>query len=358
MTRVLITGAGGFVGHHFFEHILVETDWDVVLTDSFRHKGKTDRIREVLANAPKMRPAQESRWHERTQVITHDLRAPFSRQAVEQIGAIDYLVAYASESHVDRSITDPVPFIMNNTEVVLTTLELARELKPKALVWVSTDEVYGPVAADDHLGHPEWDAILPSNPYSASKAAQEAIAISYWRTYGVPLILVNCMNMIGERQDPEKYLPMIIGKISRGEKIQIHGTPDEIGTRHYLHSRNLASGILHLLKKTTPSAFPAHVDSYEHALAPTADRPDRYNISSPDRIDNLQLAQMVAGIVGTDLKYELIDFHSTRPGHDPHYGLDPFKMADIGWEMPIPFDESLKRTVEWTLDNPSWLLPD
>jgi dTDP-glucose 4,6-dehydratase len=363
MKRVLITGAGGFVGHHFFEHVLVETNWDIVLTDSFRHKGKTDRIREVLIGAS----SDPDSWSRRTDVITHDLRAPFSRQAVEAIGEIDYIVAYASESHVDRSISDPVPFIMNNTEIVLNTLELARELKPKAVVWVSTDEVYGPVEVEDLKGHPEWDAILPSNPYSASKAAQEAIAVSYWRTYGVPLVIVNCMNMIGERQDPEKYLPMITGKISRGEKVQIHGTPSEIGTRHYLHSRNLASGILFLLNNTAPSVFPAHHqmvveqhynDFLANPIPAVAERPDRYNISAPDRIDNLQLAQMVAGIVGKPLDYELVDFHSTRPGHDPHYGLDPQKMTDLGWEMPIPFTDSLKHTVEWTLANPSWLLPD
>jgi dTDP-glucose 4,6-dehydratase len=175
------------------------------------------------------------------------------------------------------------------------------------------------------------------------------------------------MNMIGERQDPEKYLPMTIGKISRGEKIQIHGTPGEIGTRHYLHSRNLASGILFLLNNTAPSVFPAHHqmvveqhynDFLANPIPAVAERPDRYNISAPDRIDNLQLAQMVAGIVGKPLDYELVDFHSTRPGHDPHYGLDPEKMSMLGWEMPIPFEDSLKRTVEWTLANPAWLLPD
>jgi dTDP-glucose 4,6-dehydratase len=364
MTRVLITGAGGFVGHHFFEHSLVETDWDVVLTDSFRHKGKTDRIREVLDNAPKMRPAQEKRWYERTQVITHDLTVPFSKQAVQAMGEIDYIVAFASESHVDRSISDPVPFIKNNTDVVLTTMELARELKPKAVVWVSTDEVYGSVEADDLIGHPEWDAILPSNPYSASKAAQEAIAISYWRTYGVPLSIVNCMNMIGERQDAEKYIPMVTAKVFKGEEVTIHGEPGNIGTRHYLHARNLASGILFLLQETIPVQFPAHVQAYE-ALHPEftdqtgqGDRPDRYNISAPDRINNLTLAQMIAAAIGKPLKYKLEDFHSTRPGHDPHYGLDPSKLTDLGWSLPIPFADSLKRTVEWTLEHPEWLIQD
>lgn len=343
--RVLITGVGGFVGHHYLEHVLATTDWDVVGTDSFRHKGKTDRVREVLEGG-------SDDWGSRVDVLTHDLTVPFSEQGIKALGDIDYIVAFASESHVDRSISEPVPFVRNNIDVCLTTLELARQIKPKALVWVSTDEVYGPVEAEDTTGHPEWDVILPSNPYSGSKAAQEDIAISYWRTYGVPLVIVNCMNMIGERQDGEKFIPMVIKKVANEETVTIHGTPGNIGTRHYLHARNLADGINFILDAKTPSAFHAHVPSFDVA---SADRPDRYNVACPDRIDNLTLAQMIAEDVGKPLKYELEDFHSTRPGHDPHYGLDPKKLSAIGWELPVPFRESLRKTVKWTLANPDWM---
>ena len=362
--RILLTGGGGFAGAHFFEHVLVETDWDVVLTDSFRHKGKTDRIREVLDNAPKMRPAQEKRWYERTQVITHDLTVPFSKQAVDQIGDIDYIVAYASESHVDRSIADPVPFVKNNVDLCLNTLELARKVKPKALVWISTDEVAGPVAAEDLTGHSEWGPVLPSNPYAGSKAAQEAIVTSYWRTYGVPAVIVRCMNMIGERQDPEKFIPMTISKVLRGETVKVHGEPGNIGTRHYLHSRNLADGVLFLLQETIPVQFPAHVQAYE-ALHPEftdqtgqGDRPDMFNIASSDRVDNLAVAKLIAGYISQDLRYELESFHQARPGHDPHYGLNASKLTELGWTPPIPFEDSLRRTVEWTLEHPEWLIPD
>jgi dTDP-glucose 4,6-dehydratase len=346
--RMLITGAGGFVGHHFLEHVLSTTNFEVICTDSFRHKGRTDRIQQVLESAPGFQYAGPGyvhvpTWQERTSVVTHDLNAPFSIGQVGDLQGVDYMVCFASESHVDRSISDPVPFIRNNTEVALNSLELARKIKPKAILWVSTDEVYGPVEEWDYEGHMEWDPILPSNPYSASKAAQEGIAISYWRTFGLPLIIVNCMNMIGERQDPEKFVPMVIGKVLRGETVTIHGTPGHIGTRHYLHSRNLADGILHLLTLRAPAQFE------------TAERPDRYNVAAPDRIDNLQLAQMIAEDVGKPLIYELEDFHSTRPGHDPHYGLDPEKLAATGWEMPVPFRESLRHTVEWTLKHPEWL---
>lgn len=368
MTRILVTGAGGFVGHHFLEHILTTTDWDVLCTDSFRHKGKTDRIWEVIS-PPYFSTMEELEqkigWTQRVKVITHDLTVPVSNQMIENMGDIDYIVAFASDSHVDRSITDPVPFVKNNVDVVLNTLELARKVKPKTLVMVSTDEVYGPVEATDMEGHPEWDTILPSNPYSASKASQEAIAISYWRTFGVPLQIVNCMNMIGERQDPEKFVPLVLSKVLNGDKVMIHGTPAHIGTRHYLHSRNLADGILFLLKNTKPAMFISHAKvvpwpekGYDRYPVRLSDRPDRYNIACPDRIDNLTMARMIAGYAGESLHYELVDFHSTRPGHDPHYGLSSKKMADLGWTPPVPLDKSLEKTVLWTMENRRWLLPD
>jgi dTDP-glucose 4,6-dehydratase len=360
--RILITGAGGFVGHHFLEHILVHTDWAIVITDSFRHKGTCDRVAEVLAGSPDVYGYDETWWRSRITVVTHDLLAPFTVREVARIGHIDYFAGIASESHVDRSITDPAPFIRNNIEVAVNSLELARQLKPQAMIWVSTDEVYGPVAKEDLKGHPEWDTILPSNPYSGSKAAQEDIAISYWRTYGVPVIILNIMNMIGERQDLEKFIPRVIAKVSRDEELTIHGSLGNIGTRHYLHARNVADASLFLLDNTVPAVFPAHVHAFNEIVKPriarSADRPDRYNIASPDRIDNLTLAKMIAEFQGKELKYKLEDFHTTRPGHDPHYGLNPAKIMKLGWEMPVSFRESLKRTVEWTLQHPDWLVEE
>ncbi len=338
MTRVLLTGAGGFVGSHVLEHLLTVTPWQVIATDSFRHKGKTDRIAQVLERKP--------HWRPRVSVVTHDLSAPLSEQTVYQTRPLDYIIAVASESHVARSISDPVPFIRNNVNVALTTLEFAREVKPKAVIWVSTDEVYGPEPFVDGQLVPqeEWAPILPSNPYSASKAAQEAIAFSYWRTYGVPTVIVNCMNMFGERQDPEKFLPMLIRGISAGATVTIHGSELEMGTRHYLHARNLADGIVYILRELPPAAYGA------------ADRPDRYNVVGPDRISNLDLAHKVAKILGRPLHFRLVDFQSARPGHDAHYGLNPAKLTAAGWKPPVDFEESLQRTVRWSLINNEWLL--
>lgn len=353
MTNVLITGAGGFVGHHFLEAVLRDTNWNAVCTDSFRHKGKVDRIAEVVKGF-----AGFPEWSG-VKVVTHDLTSPFSNQTIEKMGPIDYIVAFASESHVDRSIETPVPFIENNVSVCLNTLELARKVKPKAVVWISTDEVYGPVEETDLKGHPEWDTIMPSNPYSASKAAQEAMAFSYWRTFNVPLIIVNCMNMIGERQDPEKFVPLVLSKVLKNEVVSIHAKDhNHIGTRHYLHARNLADGILFLLNNTQPSKFHQDPVAFAGGRPLRIDKPDRYNIACPDRIDNLTMAKMIAKLAGKTLTYCLEDFHGTRPGHDPHYGLDPSKMERLGWNPPLSLETSLKKTVDWTMQHPDWLLPD
>lgn len=334
MARCWLSGAGGFIGHHMLEHLLVNTDWHIIATDSFRHKGKTDRIVQVLDANPG--------WQGRVDIITHDLTVPFSEQAVHRIGDVDYMIAMASESSVDRSITSPVPFIRNNVDVILSTLELARQVNPRTLLLVSTDEVYGPVHRDQEP-HPEWDAFVPSNPYSASKVAQEAIAVSYWRTYGTPVIITNLMNVYGERQDAEKYLPLVIRSVVNGETLKIHGTPGNIGSRHYIHARNASSAWLFLLENTVPSMFP------------DAERPDRYNIGGSVPTSNLDLAQGVADILGKPLRYALTDFHSARPGHDPHYGLEMGKIAALGWKAPVEFRESLERMVRWTVKHPEWL---
>lgn len=359
-TRILLTGAGGFAGAHCLEHLLAVTDWEIVATDSFRHKGRTDRISEVLDAGP-------AEWRSRVTVITHDLTAQFTPAMTRRLGRIDHILAYASESHVDRSLDDPVTFIRNNVFVALSTLEFARLAKPRSVMWVSTDEVYGP--EHDDTPHPEWDPIIPSNPYAGSKAAQEAIATSYWRSYGVPVVIINCMNMIGERQSVEKFIPKTIRAVLNGDELTIHGTPGNVGSRHYLHARNLADGILFLIRNHPPAIFPAHIGIDEAAAAYRAEmkhrpfrqpaqRPDRFNIASPDRLDNLTLANMIADLTGRPLNYRLEDFHTSRPGHDAHYGLNPDKIARLGWKPPVPFAESLSRTVTWTLAHPDWLLDD
>ena len=329
----MLTGAGGFFGSHLLRHLMVNTDWEFVCPCSWEHKGTPERIENAINGMDK----------DRVTVITHDLSAPFTETTKKRIGKIDIILNIASNSHVDRSITDPVPFVTGNVKLALNMLEFAREIKPELFLQFSTDEVYG--VAPHGVNHKEWATIIPSNPYSASKAAQEAIAISYWRTYGVPLVITNTMNLFGETQDAEKYTAMLTRKINAGETVTVHGSEGNIGSRFYLHARNGADAVLFIVKNLPPTP-------YKEGDVLT---PDRYNIVGDVEMDNLELAKLVAKILGKDLKYQLDDFHKNRPGHDRRYALDGTKLKEKGWTAPLSFEESLTNTIKWTLKNPKWL---
>lgn len=335
MKRLLLTGIGGSIGCHFFAHIMHETDWHVIGIDSFRHKGWTDRVSHMFKEHPE--------WRERLTLVTHDLTAPVSQLMANRIGHVDFIISMASLSDVYDSIKDPVPFIRNNVDLAVNMLEYARVCKPSAFVQISTDEVYGPTDGKNNLK--EWSPVLPSNPYAASKACQEAIAISYWRTYNVPLIITNTMNNWGEMQQGSKFPVIIQKKVEAGETVTIHGREGDMGSRSYIHSRNFADAVLYILRNTTP-----------HLHAPdTVDMPDRYNIAGERQLDNLELARLIAKLMGKELKYELQDSQFTRPGHDKHYGLDDVKLKKMGWKPPVGFEESLKNVIEWQKQNPEWL---
>lgn len=336
--RVLLTGIGGSIAVHFLAHIMHNTTWDVVGIDSFRHKGWCDRVKEITKEHPD--------WLKRLTIVTHDLNAPFSPLTKEAIGPIDYIISMASLSDVEASIKDPVPFIQNNVNLTLNMLEFAREVKPEVFVQISTDEVYGAIETKDSPKMKEWAPILPSNPYAASKAAQEAIAISYWRTYDVPVIITNTMNNFGELQQPSKFPAMLQAKIDKGETVLIHGEKDgQIGSRSYIHSRNFADAVLFIITHCPP-----------HMHEPLkSDMPDRYNIAGDQQLTNFELAQLIADLMGKELKYEIVDSHTTRPGHDPHYGLDSTKLYNLGWKPPLTFRESMKNSIEWQQANPRWM---
>lgn len=331
--RVLLTGASGFFGSHLLRHLLVNTDWEFVCPCSWKNKGTPERVENAINGMDR----------DRVTVITHDLVSPFTEITKKRIGHIDYILNIASNSDVFRSIEDPRRFIEGNVAITLNLLEYAREIKPEVFLQFSTDEVYG--VAPEGVNHKEWATIIPSNPYSASKACQEAIAISYWRTYNVPVIITNTMNLFGETQDAEKYTARLIKKIVNNEKVTVHGSEKQIGSRFYLHARNGADAVLFILKNTIPKL-------YDHGDNPV---PDRYNIVGDVEMDNLSLAYLVAKILDRKLSYEMVDFHNERPGHDRRYALDGTKLKKLGWTAPMKFEDSLKKSIEWTLNNKQWL---
>ena len=331
MKRILTTGGAGFAGSHFVEHVLAETDWSVVVLDSLNYAGRIERLTGMDRYDP-----------DRVSILWHDLRAPLPDSPL--LDGISDVVHLAAESHVDRSIADPVPFVHNNVMATLNICEWARAQRLDHFIQISTDEVYGPAAEGER--HGEWSTIRPSNPYSASKAAQEAIAYSFWRTYELPLVITNTMNLYGERQDPEKFVAKLVKAISRGDVFPIHGRPSFQGfvpsSRHWLHARNHADALVWLLKR--PCAMYGYGDA----------EPDRWNIAGEER--NVQeMAEMVAMILGKSLRIRQVDYHSSRPGHDHRYALDGSKIASAGWTPPYGLTTSLASTVGWMVKHEEWL---
>lgn len=326
--HVCISGGCGFIASHLVEHCLANTDWRITVLDGLTYAGDAARIYEAGKFDKN-----------RVRIFWHDLNSPIPETLARRIGPVDYVVNMASNSHIDASIADPVPFVRNNVNVALHMLEYARAVRPRCFVQIETDEIYGSIAAGDK-GYAEWSPINPSNGYSASKAAQSAIATAYWRTYGVPLVLVTPMNAFGERQDREKFVPKCVRAILAGEKVTLHGTPDNIGSRHYLHARNISDAILFLLKRP--------VVAY-----PQSQFADRYNVVG-QRVHNLEMATRIAGILRLPLHYKFDHNPRSRPGHDLHYGLDGSKLAALGWVAPLDFESSLRRTVLWMKEHDEW----
>lgn len=347
--KVLITGAAGFVGHHLVEHILKNTDWNIVALDRLDTSGNLNRLTDIEC------------WDEekhRVKFYYHDLRAEINdgvaRLLLMEEGSdmpvpFNYIVHLAAGSHVDRSISDPVGFVMDNVVGTANLLNFVRVFKDWAcgddfkFLNFSTDEVFGP--APEGVSFKEWDRFNPNNPYAAAKAGGEALVDAFANTYKIPCITTHCMNIFGERQLPEKFVPMCIKKILAGETVTIHANKDKTkaGTRFYLHTRNVCDAVLYLL--LNGSVLDGKATS------------GKYNIVGDREVSNLEMAQLIADILGKDLRYEMVDFHSSRPGHDLRYALDGSLMKELGWIAPVGFEDSLRKTVEWTIvHKDKWLL--
>jgi len=335
--RVLLTGAAGFIGHHAVEHFLKNTDWQIVVLDSLSYAGDVTRLLDI-----------QNFDRSRIRIFWHDLRAAIPYTLIRDIGNIDYIINYASESHVDKSIENPIGFIYNNVMLILNILEYAKIIKPTKLVHISTDEVFGP--APEGYAFKEWDTHLPSNPYSASKSAQEAIAIAYWRTYGIPLLICTGMNIFGEHQHKEKFIPKTIKALLKNESVCIHGKQEKgqwlASKRMWLHASNHADAILFILNNCDPLPFPAH------------SKPFKINIAGEIELDNLEVYNKIVDIMGIKEKasFYWCDYHSARPGHDYRYALDGNLLKSLGWKPPLTLEESFAKTVTWMVEHADrWL---
>jgi len=336
--KVLVTGGAGFIAHHLIEILLERTDWEIVSLDRLDFSGNLNRLYEVVSIMP-------SAWRKRVNVVFHDLRAELNPQIVSLLGDVNIVLHLAAGSHVDRSIEYPMEFVMDNVVGTTNLLNYARNLRNlERFVYFSTDEVFGP--APDGVYYKERDRYNATNPYSASKAAAEEICVAFENTYRMPLYITHTMNVFGERQHPEKYIPLCIRRVRSGDTIMIHSDPSKTkaGSRHYIHAKDVADGLLHILN--LKQSF--EID-YGGAKCP------KFNLVGPEEIDNLALAQMIAKVQGKELHYQMNDFHSARPGHDLRYSLSGDYMEFLGWKPQIALSERIEQVVNWTLANDRWL---
>ena len=341
MKRVLITGGAGFIAHHLIQYILKNTDWDIVTIDRLDYSGNLNRLNHILNSFNDMDKS-------RVKIIFHDLKSEINPWIKKEIGDIDIILHLAAGSHVDRSINYPMEFILDNVVGTANILEYARLLndskKLERFIYFSTDEVFGP--APIGVDYKENDRYNSTNPYSASKAGGEELSVAYENTYGLPVYITHTMNVFGERQHPEKFIPMCIKKIRDDETVTIHSDKSKTipGSRHYIHAIDVAEAILFLLNNKIENDT-----DWGGAKCP------KFNIVGSEEINNLELAKIIANSQSKELKYEMLDFHSSRPGHDLRYSLSGEKMKKLGWIPKIKLSNRINQVVKWSLENSDWI---
>ena len=341
MKRVLITGGAGFIAHHLIYYLLNKTNWEIISLDRLDYSGNLNRLDNILLE---LKPEIKSRL----KVVYHDLKSDINPWIRKEIGSVDIILHLAAGSHVDRSIDYPMEFVLDNVVGTANILEYARLINElntlDRFIYFSTDEVFGP--APQGVDYKENDRYNSTNPYSATKAGGEELAVAYENTYNMPIYITHTMNVFGERQHPEKFIPMCIKKVRDGETVTIHAdkTKKIPGSRHYIHAEDVAEAIYFILTNKLEKEI-----DFGGAKCP------KFNIVGSEELDNLELAKIIAESQGKKLNYEMVDFHSSRPGHDLRYSLSGEKMKKLGWQPSIKLTERIKQVVDWSLNNESWI---
>ena len=339
--KVLLTGGAGFIGHMAIKEILETTDWEILTFDRLSYAGNLKRLDYVTNEV-----GESSK--KRLEFIFHDFKAPIHAELLNRINDVNYVIHIGASSHVTNSVSDPGTFIQDNVVGTYNLLEAARKLKNlEMFYYFSTDEVFGPSVNDEKFK--EWDRYNSKNPYSATKAAGEELAIAYSNTYSLPTLISHCSNVYGERQHVEKFIPNTIKKIISNEEITVHTDSANIpGSRYYIYNSDLAKSIVFLIQnfkevsKKSADLFGTH--------------PAKINIAGNSLISNLEIVELIAQCLNKDFKYKLLQNDPSRPGHDIKYGLDTSFLESIGGSYDRKFEEGLDNIVEFHTNNKEWKL--
>ncbi len=338
--KILITGGCGFVGHHLVEGILKQTNWNIIVLDKLTYASSGfDRLIDIEVFDSK-----------RVKILGSSLESGFSNGIIKEIGKLDYVWHLAAESHVDRSLQDSIPFVKSNVLGTAYLLEYVKKYQPdlEKFVYFSTDEVFGP--APQGVFYQEGDTYNPSNPYSAAKEGGEALSKAFAFSFGLPIIITRSMNIFGERQHPEKFVPKTIKTILKEEKVTIHGLPGNISSRCWIHAREVGNALIFLMDNSEVIE-----KKYQHNPGHGI-----YHIIGEEK-SVLDLANRISKIIRerelSDDEIEYVDFHSTRPGHDLRYALSGEKLKQMGFNYTMSLDESFDKMVKWILapENKRWL---
>jgi len=311
--RVLITGGAGFIGSNYVHYALMNhPEWEIIVLDKLTYAGNVNNLKDIL--------------HKIT-FIKGDISNPEDvRRAME---GVDAVLNFAAESHVDRSLLDPRPFIRTNVEGTLVLLEQARRAGIKRFLHVSTDEVYGDLAGTNYHSV-ENDPLRPRSPYSASKAGAEHLVFAYGISYGLDVVITRGSNTYGPYQYPEKIIPLFITNALENKPLPVYG--DGSAVRDYMHVEDHCAGIDLILHKGVSG--------------------ETYNLGARQEISGLEVAKQILKLLGKP--ESLIKFVKDRPGHDYRYSVDPSKAEALGWTRKWNFIEGLKQTIQWYMTNEKW----
>ncbi|MBU4222360.1 MAG: dTDP-glucose 4,6-dehydratase [Euryarchaeota archaeon] len=315
--KILVTGGCGFIGSNFIRHMLKNSTHEIVNLDAMTYSGNPENLKDV-EKSNKYRFV-EGRIEDRKLVS-------------ELITEVDCLVNFAAESHVDRSILDPRPFVVTNIEGTVSLLEACRHSEIKKMVHISTDEVYGELGETGKFL--ESLPLRPNSPYSASKACADLMIRAYHETYGLPVSTARPSNNYGCYQFPEKLIPLMITNLLEDKYVPVYGEGKNV--RDWIFVEDCCAGIAAILERGKPG--------------------EAYNVGGECEERNIDIVRKILKLLGKDEKY--IKFVKDRPGHDFRYALDNTKIRkELGWAPKVNLDAGLERTVEWYTQNEDWWKP-